>query len=72
MLFQSEILTGSIRAQVIRLKRILDEIESDEKYMSHGFYYAKEIKDVERSLRAIRKNDLERINTKDNVYITAN
>lgn len=60
-MFEEELIIGSVRAQVTRLKEILSQIENDEKWKDHSSYYAKEMHDIERSLRRIRKADFEPI-----------
>ena len=60
MMFGNELTIGSIRAQSNRLKEILSQLENDEHWNENNSYYAKEIHDVERHLRMIRKVDFER------------
>jgi superoxide dismutase len=60
--FGDELIIGGVRAQAKRLEYILDQIEADEHWKDHSSYYVKEIFDVEKSLRRIRKIDLEPIN----------
>jgi len=60
-LFEEELIIGGVRAQVNRLKDILSQIENDEKWKDHSSYYAKEMHDIERNLRRIRKTDFEPI-----------
>ena len=62
LMFGDELIIGSIRAQSDHLKRILNQLESDDGWKNNSHYYAKEISEVERSLRMIRKKDLESIN----------
>lgn len=59
--FGDELIIGSVRAQANRLKDILSQIENDEKWKDHSLYYAKEMHDIERNLRKIRKVDFEPI-----------
>ena len=61
-MFGDELTIGSVRAQVTRLKEVLSQIENDEKWQDHSSYYAKEMYDIERNLRRIRKMDFELIN----------
>ena len=61
-MFGNELTIGSIRAQSERLKRILNQLEADEKWKNNSVYYAKEIYEVEKCLRIIRKGDIESIN----------
>jgi len=61
-MFGDELTIGSVRAQANRLKEILSQIENDEKWQDHSSYYAKEMYDIERNLRRIRKTDFELIN----------
>jgi hypothetical protein len=61
-MFGNELTIGSIRAQSERLKRILNQLEADERWKNSSAYYAKEIYEVEKCLRMIRKNDIESIN----------
>lgn len=61
-MFGNELTIGSIRAQSEHLKRIIDQLESDEHWENNSFYYAKEMYNLERSLRMIRKKDFESIN----------
>ncbi len=61
-MFGDELTIGSVRAQSNRLKEILSQIEDDEKWQDHSSYYAKEMHDIERNLRRIRKTDFELIN----------
>ena len=68
MLFGNELTIGSIRAQSNRLKEILAQLESDERWHENSNYYAKEIHEVERHLRTIRKIDFERAIDKCGVY----
>ena len=60
--FGSELMIGSIRAQVNRLKHVLGQIEMDERWRNNSSYYAQELKEIEKALRIIRKADLEQIN----------
>ncbi|MFA4981030.1 MAG: hypothetical protein WC592_00995 [Candidatus Omnitrophota bacterium] len=60
-MFEEELIIGGVRAQVNRLKDILSQIENDEKWKDHSSYYAKEMHDIERNLRRIRKTDFEPI-----------
>ena len=59
-MFGNELTIGSIRAQSNRLKEILTQLESDERWHENSNYYAAEIHDVERHLKMIRKIDFER------------
>ena len=68
MMFGNELTIGSIRAQSNRLKDILAQLESDERWHENCNYYATEIHDVERHLKIIRKIDFERAIDKCNVY----
>ena len=61
-MFGDELIIGSVRAQVNHLKNILDQIEADERWKSHSWYYAREIYGIEKNLRKIRKADFEPIN----------
>ena len=62
LMFGNELTIGSVRAQVEHLKRILSHMEADERWKNNSAYYAKEISEVEKCLRMIRKNDIESIN----------
>lgn len=64
-MFGNELTIGSIRAQSEHLKRILDNLESDENWKNNSAYYAKEISELEKCLRMIRKKDFESINKCD-------
>ena len=68
MMFGNELTIGSIRAQSNRLKEILSQLESDERWSENNSYYAAELHDVERHLRMIRKIDFERAIHKTPVY----
>ena len=68
MMFGNELTIGSIRAQSNRLKEILSQMESDQRWQENSNYYAAEIHDVERHLRMIRKIDFERAVNKCSVY----
>ena len=68
MMFGNELTIGSIRAQSNRLKEILAQLENDERWHENSNYYAKEIHDIERHLRTIRKIDFERAIDKCTVY----
>lgn len=61
-MFEDELLIGSIRTQANRLKEVLSQMEMDIRWKEHGAYYAREIHDIERSLKKIRKEELELIN----------
>ncbi|MDD3905723.1 MAG: hypothetical protein PHS46_04220 [Candidatus Omnitrophica bacterium] len=61
-MFGDELIIGSVRAQVEHLKQILAQIEDDQRWKEHSVYYAKEMYDVEKNLRKIRKFDFEPIN----------
>ena len=61
-MFGNELMIGSVRAQVNRLKEILSQIEIDGRCEDHRSYYAKELHDVEKNLRRIRKEDFELLN----------
>jgi hypothetical protein len=52
---------GSVRAQAGRLKDVLAQIENDDKWKDHSSYYAKEIQEIEKNLRRIRKGYIEPI-----------
>lgn len=60
-MFGNELLIGSIRAQRDRLKSILHEIEDDAHWRERGLYYARELREIEKGLRRIRKADFEPI-----------
>jgi len=62
MMFGNELTIGSIRAQSESLKRILSQLEADERWKNNSAYYAKEISEIEKRLRMIRKNDIEPVN----------
>ena len=68
MMFGNELTIGSIRAQSNRLKEILAQLENDERWHENSNYYAKEIHDVERHLKMIRKIDFERAIDRCTVY----
>ena len=55
--FSDELILGSVRAQVNRLKNVLSQIENDENWQRHSSYYASQVHDIEKSLRKIRKVD---------------
>jgi hypothetical protein len=61
-MFGNELIIGSVRAQVNRLKEMLSQIETDGRCEDHMSYYAKELHDIEKNLRRIRKTDFELIN----------
>lgn len=61
-MFGDELIIGSVRVQTEHLKQILAQIEDDQRWKEHSLYYAKEMYDVEKNLRKIRKFDLEPIN----------
>jgi len=61
-MFGNELIIGSIRAQSARLRKILNQMEVDERWKDNSAYYAKEISETEKCLRMIRKNDIESIN----------
>ena len=61
-MFGNELIIGSVRAQSEHLKRILNQMEADERWKTNNAYYAREISEVEKCLRMIRKNDIESIN----------
>jgi hypothetical protein len=61
-MFGNELTMGSIRAQSENLKKILAQLESDENWPNNSAYYSKELRDVERCLRIIRRKDFESIN----------
>lgn len=63
-MFGDELIIGSVRAQADRLKDILSQIETDERWKDYSSYYAKEMHDIERNLRRIRKIDFEPINNR--------
>ena len=65
LMFGNELIIGSIRAQSEHLKRILNQLEADERWKSNSTYYAREISEVEKCLRMIRKNDFESINRRE-------
>ena len=62
LMFGNELTIGSIRAQSEHLKRILSQLESDEHWCKNSAYYSKEMHDVEKHLRMIRKKDFESMN----------
>ena len=62
LMFGNELTIGSIRAQSEHLKRILNQLEANERWKNNSAYYAKEMSEVEKCLRMIRKNDIESIN----------
>ena len=55
LMFGNELIIGSMRAQSEHLKRILSHLEADEQWKANSTYYAKEISEVEKCLRMIRK-----------------
>ena len=61
-MFGDELVIGSIRAQSNRLEVILDQMETDELWKKNSSYYAREIREIERRLRKIRRIDIEQIN----------
>ena len=61
-MFGDELIIGSVRTQSNRLQEILSQIEIDGKWKDHSSYYAKEMHDIERNLRRIRKSDFEGMN----------
>ena len=61
-MFGDELIIGSVRAQADHLRQILAQIEDDQQWKEHSLYYAKEMYDVEKNLRKIRKFDFEPIN----------
>ena len=61
-MFEDELTVGSVRAQANRLKDILSQIENDERWKDHSSYYAREMYDIEKNLRKIRKTDFKLIN----------
>ena len=60
-MFGYELVIGSIRAQGDHIKRVLEELESDVQWRGNKSYYSKELQDIEKRLRRIRKNDFEAI-----------
>lgn len=58
-MFGDELIIGSVRAQAVRLKEILSQIEEDQKWKEHIQHYAQEIYYIERNLRKIRKTGFE-------------
>ena len=62
LMFGNEFMIGSIRTQSENLKKMLVQLESDENWAKNSSYYAKEMSDIEKCLRMIRKKDLESIN----------
>ena len=58
-MFRNEVVIGSVRAQVDHLKDILSQMETDGCWEDHGSYYAREIHDIEKKLRNIRKADFD-------------
>ena len=61
-MFGDELIIGSVRAQTDHLRQILAQLEDDQQWKAHSLYYAKEMYDVEKNLRKIRKFDFEPIN----------
>jgi hypothetical protein len=59
LMLSDELTIGSIRAQAERLKHIINQLESDGRWKENGIYYAKEIHNIEKTLRMIRKKDFE-------------
>jgi hypothetical protein len=57
--FGDELIIGSIRAQSSRLKQVLDQLETDERWKENSLYYSNEIQTIEKCLRKIRKTDFE-------------
>ena len=62
-MFGDELTIGSFRNQVNRLKEILSEMESDERWREQRLYYAGQMREIEHNLRKIRKADFEPINS---------
>jgi hypothetical protein len=54
-----EAVLSSIRAQAGLLDKLLKQMEEDERWKKNAAYYAREIQEVERHLRRIRRSDLE-------------
>ena len=58
-MFGDELVIGSLRAEAIHLKRIMDQVEDDALWREHSMSYAREIRIVEKNLRRIRKAEFE-------------
>lgn len=56
-MFSDDLVIGGIKAQSNRLKDLLEQIEGDEKWKTHQDFYFLRLKDIEKALRKIRKQD---------------
>jgi hypothetical protein len=61
--FGDDLIISGIRSQTSRLKDILSQMENDEKWKDNRNFYSQRLKDIEKTLRKIRKQDFELIAT---------
>lgn len=58
-MFGDDVVIGSLRAQSERLRALIDQMEKDEKRRDNGPYYAREMHEIEKCLKMIRKGEIE-------------
>lgn len=58
-MFGDDLIISGVRAQTDRLKDILSQMESDEKWKHNRIFYSHRLKEIEKALRKIRKQDFE-------------
>lgn len=58
-MFGDDLVIGGIRAQTNHLKDILNQIENDERWKHNRIFYSQRLKEIEKALRKIRKQDFE-------------
>lgn len=56
-----EMVVGNMRAQANLLKQIVAQLELDENWGTYCEYYARELYDIEKALRMIRKMQFKRV-----------
>jgi len=58
-MYIDDLVVRSVKAEISHLKRMIDQIEVDMQWRENSEYYAKEIRNVEKSLRKVRKAEFE-------------
>jgi hypothetical protein len=56
-LFKEDAIIWSVKTQVNRLEEVMSQMEIDERLEEHSPYYLREIRQIERDLKKIRKMD---------------
>ncbi len=58
-MFGDDLVISGVRAQMDRLKDILSQLETDRMWKRNRIFYSRSLKEIEKALRKIRKQDFE-------------